>query len=134
MRERRFFYTKAQGVADGNILNKKQKGVDDMLPLETISPEMLDNCVQRQEGVIIDLRTPEQFEESHIKGAVNVPYEEAQRLEYYPKNQPLILYCDRGGASLSAAKDLAQKGYRTRSLIGGMQAYEGRSLVFPKKR
>ena len=105
-----------------------------MLPLETISPEMLDNYVQRQEGVIIDLRTPEQFRESHIKGAVNVPYEEAQRLEHYPKNQPLILYCDRGGASLSVAKDLAQKGYRTCSLIGGMQAYEGRSLVFPQKK
>ena len=44
-----------------------------MLPLETISPEMLDNYVQRKEGVIIDLRTPEQFQESHIKGAVNVP-------------------------------------------------------------
>ena len=105
-----------------------------MLPLETISPEMLDDCVRRQEGVLIDLRTPEQFEQSHIKGAVNVPYEESRRLEYYPKNQPLILYCDRGGASLSVAKDLARKGYQTRSLIGGMESYEGPSLVFPKKR
>lgn len=105
-----------------------------MISLETISPEMLDGYVQRQEGVIIDLRTPEQFKESHIRGAVNVPYEEAQRLEYYPKGQPLILYCDRGGASLSVAKDLAQKGYRTRSVIGGMEAYEGRSLVFPGEK
>lgn len=105
-----------------------------MLPLETISPEMLDRYVQQKEGVIIDLRTPEQFGQSHIKGAVNVPYEEAKRLEYYPKDQPLILYCDRGGASLSTAKDLAQKGYRTCSLIGGMESYEGRNLVFPKKK
>ncbi len=104
-----------------------------MYQLETISPEMLDDCVKRKEGVIIDLRTPEEYNHAHIKGAVNVPYEEAERLEYYPKNQPMILYCDRGGASMSVAKDLAGKGFRTRSVIGGMKTYKGKNLVFSQK-
>lgn len=104
-----------------------------MTQLETISPEALDGYVKRGEGIIIDLRAPEEYEKSHIKGAVNVPYEEADRLEFYPKDQPMVLYCDRGGASLSVARDLAEKGFRTRSVIGGMKTYKGKNLVFSQK-
>ena len=46
-----------------------------MSRLETISPDMLDGYVERKEGVIIDLRTPEEYAAAHVKGAVNVPYE-----------------------------------------------------------
>lgn len=104
-----------------------------MSRLETISPDMLDGYVERKEGVIIDLRTPEEYAAAHVKSAVNVPYEEAERLKFYPKDKPLILYCDRGGASMSVAKDLLGQGYRTCSVIGGMQSYKGRNLVFSQK-
>lgn len=104
-----------------------------MYQLETISPEMLDGYVERKEGVIIDLRAPEEYEQSHIKGAVNVPYEEARRLEFYPKDQAMILYCDRGGASLSVARDLSAKGFHACSVIGGMKTYAGKNLVFSQK-
>lgn len=104
-----------------------------MTQLETISPEALDGYAKRGEGIIIDLRAPEEYEKSHIKGAVNVPYEEAERLEFYPKDRPMVLYCDRGGASLSVARDLAEKGFRTRSVIGGMKTYKGKNLVFSQK-
>ena len=45
------------------------------------------------------------------------------------KGKILVFYCDRGGASLKVAKELAVKGYRTRSVIGGFHAYRGRNLV-----
>lgn len=101
--------------------------------LEMISSEMLDGYVERREGIIIDLRTPEEYNISHIRGAVNVPYDEVEKLALYPKGQKLILYCDRGGASLSAAKDLARKGFRTYSLNGGMLGYKGRNLIGRKQ-
>ena len=41
----------------------------------------------------------------------------------------LVLYCDRGGASLLAARVLARNGYETRTVIGGMNAYRGRNLI-----
>lgn len=101
--------------------------------LEMISPEMLDGYVRRREGIIIDLRDPQEYKVSHIRGAVNVPYEESERLASYPRNQKLILYCDRGGASLSVAKDLAAKGFQTCSLNGGMQGYQGENLILKRK-
>ena len=46
-----------------------------------------------------------------------------------PKDKLLIFYCDRGGASMQAARSLARQGCRTRSVIGGFAAYRGRNLV-----
>ena len=106
-----------------------------MFSVETISAKMLDYYVDRKDAFIIDLRSREEYRTGHIKGAENLPYEEfermfEERLQYdFPKGKILILYCDRGGASLRAARNLAKMGYETRTVIGGMEAYRGRNLV-----
>ena len=46
-----------------------------MFPIETISAKMLDYYVERPDTLIIDLREPESYRKSHIRGAVNIPYE-----------------------------------------------------------
>ena len=50
-----------------------------MFPVETISAKMLDYYVNRRDSLIIDLREREEFNKSHVRGAVNIPYEEADR-------------------------------------------------------
>lgn len=102
-----------------------------MFQIETISAKMLDYYVGRKDAVIIDLREPEQFRAGHVATAINLPYGEWEdgKSVIFSKNQTLILYCDRGGASLDAARKLSKKGYRTRSVIGGFEAYRGRNLV-----
>lgn len=100
-----------------------------MFPVETISAKMLDYYVGRPDALIIDLREEEEYRAGHVRGAVNIPYEELEENISFPTEKILVLYCDRGGASLKAAKELAHKGYKTRSVIGGFQAYRGRNLV-----
>lgn len=102
-----------------------------MFQIETVSAKMLDYYVGRRDALIVDLREPRQYREGHVATAVNLPYEdwEENPPRDLPKNRVLILYCDRGGASLDAARKLAKKGYRTRSVIGGFEAYRGRNLV-----
>lgn len=101
-----------------------------MLPVETISARMLDYYVGRSDALLIDLRSREEFRRGHVRGAVNIPYMEAEnRLTDFPGEKTLILYCSRGGASLKLAKQLAKLGYKTRSVIGGFSAYRGRNLV-----
>ena len=60
-----------------------------------------------------------------------MPYEKFEEMQTYdfPKGKILVLYCDRGGASLLLARQLAKLGYCTRSVIGGFGAYRGRNLV-----
>ena len=94
-----------------------------MFPVETISAKMLDYYVDRRDALIIDLR------EREAKGAVNMPYAEIDEHTTFPNGKTLVLYCDRGGASLLLARQLAKLGYRTRSVIGGFEAYRGRNLV-----
>lgn len=103
-----------------------------MFAVETISAKMLDYYVGRSDAVIIDLRKEENYRAGHVRGAVNIPYEWLEETGEPPgidRGKILVLYCDRGGASLMAAKQLARKGWQTRSVIGGFGAYRGRNLV-----
>ena len=58
-----------------------------MLSIDTISAEELDAYVGRQDAVIIDLRDAEEYERSHVKTAVNIPYEEIQKMQKISEGQ-----------------------------------------------
>ena len=103
-----------------------------MFPIETISAKMLDYFIDRSDSLIIDIRDPDSFRKSHIRGAVNYPYEKLNSVRNLPKDKLLIFYCQRGGSSMSAARLFLRKGYRTRSLVGGFEAYRGRNLVISR--
>ncbi len=100
-----------------------------MFQMETISPKMLDYFVDRSDSLIIDLRSQDEYEKSHVQGAISVPYDTLEEHGEFPRDKTLVFYCDRGGASLSAAKQYMKMGYRVRSVIGGFEAYHGRNLV-----
>lgn len=104
-----------------------------MLSIDTISAEELDAYVGRQDAVIIDLRDAEEYERSHLKTAVNIPYEEIQRCRRFSKDKLLVLYCSRGSSSLFAARELMKMGYRVKSVVGGIRCYQGSNLYFSKE-
>ena len=72
------------------------------------------------------------YHKSHVKGAVNVPYGELENGYAFPKEKMIVFYCDRGGASMAAAREFVRRGYKTRSVIGGFAAYRGRNLVISR--
>ena len=100
-----------------------------MFQLETISPKMLDYYVDRRDSLIIDLRPEEEYAVSHVRNAISVPYDTLDEWEAFPRGKILVFYCERGGASMMAAKKYMKLGYRVRSVIGGFSAYHGRNLV-----
>ena len=97
------------------------------MEFETISPREIDSYLFRDGYVVIDLRDPKEFRRLHLKGAVCIPYEQLEERIRLLRSQTLILYCERGGTSLMAARELCAKGYRVKTMIGGIQAYEGRN-------
>ena len=46
-----------------------------MQSIDTVSPQELDSYIGRTDAVIIDLREKEAYEVSHLKTAVNIPYD-----------------------------------------------------------
>lgn len=77
-----------------------------------------------QGGVaIVDVRTPEEYAEAHIPGAVNIPNETigSQKPEALPdEDAALILYCRTGRRSKEASDKLLALGYQNISDMGGI--------------
>ncbi len=66
-----------------------------------------------QDGaVIVDVRTPGEFQGGHIKGSVNIPLQSLQgSLGKIPKNKTVITCCASGMRSASAKSLLKSAGY-----------------------
>lgn len=99
------------------------------MKFEVISAGELDRCVENGQGLVIDLRLPEEYRAGHIRGAVNLPYQKG--MPHIPRNasRDLILYCERGSLSMAAARELADRNYRVKTVVGGIHAYRGPYLV-----
>ena len=93
---------------------------------EMISEKELDRLLEKEQGFVIDLRSPWEYAAYHIPGAVNIPYERLKKVRGLPKNVPLMFYCERGSVSMVAAREMAEKGYRAKSLTGGIHSWHRR--------
>ena len=78
--------------------------------------------------LIVDVRTPEEFAEGHIPGAINVPNEEigTEMPDALPdKDQLLLVYCRRGNRSKDSSQKLADMGYTNVYEFGGIETWTG---------
>lgn len=77
---------------------------------------------------LVDVRTPEEFEEGHIPGSVNIDVmtgrfsEEALRL--LDKARPVAVYCRSGNRSKDAARMLSMMAYDVVELDKGYNAWK----------
>ena len=94
--------------------------------MDTISPGEAVSYIGRNGVLFVDLREPEDYRAGHIPGAVRMTVDELQQkkkeLERY---RIVILYCDRGNASLLAARELRSLPVEIRSIAYGMTGYHG---------
>lgn len=79
--------------------------------------------------MIIDIRNRPSYNMCHIRGAVNIPFDELDyNLGSLPKDRPLIIYCSRGGQSMRACRYLSSMGYQTVNVANGITYYRGKYL------
>ncbi len=77
-------------------------------------------------GMILDVRTPEEFATGHVPGAVNVPIDAlASRMGALAGEQGKEIYviCAVGGRSSVAADQLAAAGFSATNVLGGTDAW-----------
>jgi rhodanese-related sulfurtransferase len=81
----------------------------------------------RSDFIVIDTRSPADFEARRIAGAINLPYRtmNAQTTAHLPKDKVLVTYCWHTGCNASAkgALKLASLGFRVKELVGGLEYF-----------
>jgi phage shock protein E len=82
--------------------------------------------------VILDVRTPEEFAEGHIDGAVMIDFyrdDFAAELANLDPDVPYVLYCRSGNRSSQAREMMAQLGFTTvNDVEGGVIAWQNAGL------
>ena len=63
-------------------------------------------------AIIVDVRTPQEFAQKHIKDAINLPIEQIMKGNItLPQNKEIVVYCRSGSRSSMVAKVLIKKGW-----------------------
>ena len=106
-------------TACGQTKENKQEAV-----YVNITAQQAKEIMDTQRGhIILDTRTQEEYEESHIPGAILIPHDEIlEKAESIltDKNQLLLVYCRSGRRSKLASEDLVKLGYTNIKEFGGI--------------
>ncbi len=94
-----------------------------------ISPTELKGLVEdRNDLLLIDVRTAQEWKSGHIAGASLIDFLEddfSAVAHALPKNRPIALYCAAGGRSEDAMNNLAKAGFKELyNLRGGFYGWE----------
>ena len=86
---------------------------------------------EENDYIILDVRTPEEFADRHIPGAVNIPNETigTEEIPELPDKEQLILvYCRSGNRSKQASEKLVRLGYTNIVEFGGINDWPGETV------
>ena len=76
-------------------------------------------------ALLLDVRTPMEYQRGHLDGFVNIPVDELrERLGELPQGKPVYLVCQSALRSYLACRVLAQEGSDCSHLAGGYRLYE----------
>ncbi|MEN9510246.1 MAG: thioredoxin [Bacteroidota bacterium] len=89
----------------------------------------LTEATSSKQAILVDVRTPAEFAQGNIEGAVNMDFRNERfdsMIAALDKQKTIFVYCASGGRSESAAEQLRQKGFsKVVDLKGGIIAWEG---------
>ncbi|PZX43132.1 rhodanese-related sulfurtransferase [Nonlabens dokdonensis] len=103
--------------------------------INVVSVEEAAELMDLNEVKVIDVRSEIQYSSKHINKAINIEVENDDLnaiLDEMDKNEPLLVYCNKGGQSERCAKVLQEKGFKLiYDLDGGIAKWEesGREVI-----
>ena len=98
--------------------------------------QLLENQMSANAYTIIDVRSKEEFNDGHVKGALNIPHnqiEENMSVLEELKDQTLVVYCRSGRRAGIFEEALSKKGFKLKHLEGDYLAWNEKQLPLIKK-
>ena len=90
------------------------KNMKTQIDVKNISPKQAKELIDNEKDVfILDVRTKEEYRESHIKGSNLIPLQELeQNINKIPKDRKVVVHCASGKRSAQACEILKNKGLK----------------------
>lgn len=102
----------------------------------TLTAQGAVQLVNRERGVIVDVREPEEFAAGHPVGARNVPLNQMEaKLAGAVKNKtvPVLLFCASGARAQRAVAIAKKLGYeKAQAVAGGLRSWKEANLPVEK--
>lgn len=104
----------------------------DVTPQE--SSEIIKENINNSEFVLLDVRTPSEFQSGHLERAINVDYQSNFKIEIQKmdKGKKYLLYCKSGIRSANAMQVMRHFGFEeVYNMLGGISYWvdEGRPVI-----
>ena len=104
--------------------------------MNTTNPIDASIMMGKGEALVLDVRTPEEFAEGHLKGAWNFDINGEKFVEHIKglePNTPYIVYCQTGGRSSRATSLMHELGFgKAMNMMGGINAWKAAGLPVEK--
>ena len=96
----------------------------DKLAYEIDSWDLYESLNRGDAVVVVDARSPENYAQQHIPGAINLPHRQmsVETTREFDRDALYVTYCDGIGcnASTKGALGLSLLGFRVKELMGGL--------------
>ena len=94
--------------------------------MREVAPDEVLALVTREDGpLLLDARTPEEYQSGHVPGAVNIPHDQVatrlDELEPY-RTRGVVVYCRSGTRAGMAADALGNAGFTNLAHLDGDMA------------
>lgn len=92
---------------------------------EVMSKKAFIEKLMKEGGVVIDVRTIDEFQEGHMPEAINLDFTSGQlesQLTKLDKSQNYFLYCRSGNRSAKATKLMQDQGFEKVFNVGGYES------------
>ena len=96
-----------------------------------ISPQFLISLANNENAFIVDLRNSELFNQGHITGSINIPFNNlTKRFNEIPEDsKSIVLVCDMGNVSPNAGELLKKEGFKDLLILrGGVNEWKLQNL------
>lgn len=98
----------------------------------TVNAQVFDKDIETPGAQILDVRSAEEYDRSHIDGATNINADSGNFIfevkNQLKKDKPVYVYCRGGRRSREAADRLVKEGYEVVNLDGGLNGWKSEGL------
>lgn len=97
--------------------------------VQRLTPDEFEKLISDTTNVVLlDVRTPQEYNESHMKHAIQIDFREDSFvddcLKKLSRDKQIAVYCRSGFCSNSAAKILVENGFNVFDLMGGYTEWQ----------